>query len=137
MVVEHTERQSSFSDPSAQPLTYLAAIRLQQIRDHDLEPMVREKATLCLIDYLGALISGLSSPWSSSLLQWAKISCPGGGSAQVIGLPELVSAETAAFANASIAHRCVMSRHEQDPINEGRTVSFETICTCPLVLTLE
>lgn len=111
MAVHHTAQHSDGVDASGQSLTYVAALRLQRIRDHDLSPTVQKKAILCLIDYLGALISGLSSDWSGSLLQWAKISSPSGGPAHVMGLAGPVSAETAAFANASIAHRCVMSRH--------------------------
>lgn len=111
MAVQHTEQHSDGVDDPGQSLTYVAAIRLQRIRDQKLSPAVQDKAILCLIDYLGALISGLSSDWSGSLLQWAKRSSPSGGPAHVMGLDVPVSAETAAFANASIAHRCVMSRH--------------------------
>lgn len=88
-------------------LTQLAAQRLEEIRTTTLPREVTDKAKLCLIDYLGALISGLSAPWSQALLQYARLSSPGCAQAFVPGLEGegLVSAEVAAFTNASIAHR--------------------------------
>jgi len=90
---------------TAPTLTLQAAQRLQAIRGSSLTAKVEERAKLCLLDYLGALVSGLASPWSQALLRYAQVSSPGSGQALVIGLDSPVSAEVAAFTNASIAHR--------------------------------
>ena len=93
-------------------LTDLAAERLISIRDHDLSEEVQKKAVLCILDYLGALCSGLSAPWASALLCYAKNQpSPAvrdeGGAAHVIGMKKPVSAEVAAFTNAAIAHSVI------------------------------
>lgn len=101
--------------PAAVPtLTQLAAQHLEKIRDSKLNPEVRYKTILCLLDYLGALFSGLSTPWAPILLKYAQVSSGGVGGlctslpmggVHVMGLDSRYSAETAAFTNASIAHR--------------------------------
>ncbi|KIW91751.1 uncharacterized protein Z519_07719 [Cladophialophora bantiana CBS 173.52] len=88
-------------------LTYLAARRLEKIRNSKLTPAVEEKATLCLLDYLGALVSGLSTPWSAALLKYAQGASSGRGDAHVMGLKSLVSADVAAFTNAALAHSII------------------------------
>ena len=93
-------------------LTDLAAGHLHSIRDTELPEAVQHKAILCLIDYLGALCAGLSVPWASALLSYAR-SQPslavshGGGAAHVLGLEKPVSAEVAAFTNAAVAHSVI------------------------------
>lgn len=95
--------------PQSPTLTRLAAQRVEEIRSGTLTDEVREKAKLCLLDYLGALVSGLTSaPWAPALLSCAQKSVTGSegaGQAHIMGLEAAVSAETAAFYNASIAHR--------------------------------
>ena len=93
------------NNKSTGTLTQLAAGRLKEIRQGSLTREVNEKAVLCLIDFLGALISGLQAPWSPGLLQYARISSSGVAHAHVVGLEAPVSAEVAAFTNATIAHR--------------------------------
>ncbi|EXJ68956.1 uncharacterized protein A1O5_07888 [Cladophialophora psammophila CBS 110553] len=88
-------------------LTSLAAHRLEKIRNRKLTPVVEGKATLCLLDYLGALVSGLSTPWSAALLRYAQGASPGRGNAHVMGLRSLVSADVAAFTNSALAHSII------------------------------
>jgi 2-methylcitrate dehydratase PrpD len=88
------------------PLTRLTAQRLSQINTTQLRPEVRQKASFCLIDYLGALITGISAPWASALHKYATISS-NKGDCHVIGLSTPVNAETAAFTNAAIAHSVI------------------------------
>ena len=96
------------SDPT---LTDLAATRLQQLHDKPLPEHVEKQAILCLLDYLGALVSGLSAPWAPALLSYAQAhAIPLGsvqGTAHVISMERLVSAEIAAFTNAAIAHSII------------------------------
>jgi 2-methylcitrate dehydratase PrpD len=89
------------------PLTYLAARRLEHLRTSRLTPKVEHKSILCLLDYLGALISGLSATWSGALLKCAQAMSPSGGNALVLGLGPAVAADVAAFTSAAIAHRFV------------------------------
>lgn len=84
-------------------LTRLAARHLLSPDFHDLPSEVKQKASLCLLDYLGATISGLSSPWSSSLLRYAETR-PGAPEAHLWGSANPVSAEVAAFTNAALGH---------------------------------
>jgi 2-methylcitrate dehydratase PrpD len=93
------------STPSP-PLTRLAAQRLSKISTSPLRPEVRQKAAHCLIDYLGALVTGLSAPWATALHKYASTSSTN-GDCHIIGLPTPVSAETAAFTNAAIAHSVI------------------------------
>ena len=97
---------NSKANGSTQPLINLAVERLATLRNSELSDAVYEKATLCLIDYLGAVVSGLSAPWSPSLLRYAqKAASSGRGEAWAVGLDQLVSAELAAFTNAAVGHR--------------------------------
>ena len=86
-------------------LTELASGHLERLRSCIVKAEVREQAVQCLVDYLGALISGLAAPWSAALLQYAKMASPGKGSAHVMGLDIPLAAEVAAFTNAALAHR--------------------------------
>ena len=86
-------------------LVHLAACRLAQLRSSTLSPEVEGKAVLCLLDYFGALVSGLSTPWSKALLHYARGMSSKDGDCMIVGLEVDSNAETAAFVNASIAHR--------------------------------
>lgn len=86
-------------------LTELAACHLERLRSCEMRAEVLEKAVQCLVDYLGALISGLAAPWSAALLRYAKVASPAKGTAIVMGLDIHLAAEIAAFTNAAIAHR--------------------------------
>lgn len=93
--------------PAAGPtLLSLAVQRLERIRNEKLAEDVKEKAIHCLIDYFGALVTGLSAPWSPAILKYA-LSSGGKGECFVAGTQSTASAEMAAFANGSIAHRYV------------------------------
>jgi hypothetical protein len=92
------------------PLLHLAVDRLEVIRKDKLPQEVYDKAVLCLFDYLGALVSGLSAPWSSSLLRYAQGAGSGPSEAWAIGVDSPISAESAAFHNAAIGHRYVVIR---------------------------
>ena len=100
-------KSESASEMQSLTLTQLAARRLETIRGSELTVEVQGKAVTCLLDYLGALTTGLSAPWSGALLDYARASCPAGGGCYIMGLTELLSAEVAAFTNAAIAHRQV------------------------------
>lgn len=98
--------------PQRPPLLHLAVDRLETIRGEKVPQDVYDKAVLCLIDYLGALVSGLGAPWAASLLRYTQSAGGGGGGgagAWAIGISELVSAESAAFHNAAVGHRYVLS----------------------------
>jgi 2-methylcitrate dehydratase PrpD len=85
-------------------LTRLAARRLHQIATEDLSQEVYDKATYCLIDYLGAVNSGLLLPWAPALKKYAELNA-GRPEAFAWGSRQQVSAESAAFINATLAHR--------------------------------
>ena len=88
-------------------LTLLAARRLHQIANDDLSPEVYDKAVHCIIDYLGAVHTGLLLPWKDALLKYASLNL-GSPQAYAWGIDKEVSTETAAFVNAVLAHRWVM-----------------------------
>lgn len=93
------------SDSKAQPsLTRLVARRLHQIAATELSPEVYDKATHCVVDWFGAVHTGLLLPWKGALLRYAKLN-RGTAEAYAWGLGQDVSAETAAFVNATLAHR--------------------------------
>ena len=85
-------------------LIRLTVRRLQKISRSELSLELREKATLALIDYFGAIASGLQSPWAPSLVKYAK-SRSGVNEAHVWGLQKDVTVETAALVNSALAHR--------------------------------
>jgi 2-methylcitrate dehydratase PrpD len=86
-----------------QSLAYLAARRLKQICAGQFSSEVREKASLCLLDFLGAAQSGLSDQLSLSILTYSDLHA-GKPEAYVFGRDEAVCAETAAFVNTVLAH---------------------------------
>ena len=108
-----TNRREQESDMARNStLAELAAERLIRLRDAELPDQVQQKAVLCILDFLGALCSGLSVPWESALLSYAKRQpsaavVDGGGAAHVVGLGKPVSAEVAAFTNAAVAHSVI------------------------------
>jgi hypothetical protein len=77
--------------------------RLQQISKNTLSSQLREKATLAILDYFGAVASGLQAPWAPHLVKYASVRS-GMNEAHVWGLQKDVSVETAAFVNAALAH---------------------------------
>ena len=77
--------------------------RLQQISKNELSSQLREKATLAILDYFGAVASGLQAPWAPYLVKYASVRS-GMNEAHVWGLQKDVSVETAAFVNAALAH---------------------------------
>jgi 2-methylcitrate dehydratase PrpD len=85
-------------------LTRLAARRINEIATGQIPDEVYRKASYCLIDYLGAVHSGLLLPWKDALLKYAKLNA-GKSEAYAWGVNGEVSAETAAFVNATLAHR--------------------------------
>jgi 2-methylcitrate dehydratase PrpD len=85
-------------------LTRLAARRIHEIATAQISEEVYRKASYCLIDYLGAVHSGLLLPWKDALLKYAKLNS-GRPEAYAWGVNGEVSAETAAFMNATLAHR--------------------------------
>ncbi|KIW12443.1 hypothetical protein PV08_09720 [Exophiala spinifera] len=120
MPQDHLQTQTGVDETIELPsLTQLAVQHLEKIRKGRLSSEVRDKTVLCLLDYLGALVSGLSAPWATSLLRYAQVSSGGGGGgspgpgtssqsgSNVMGLATRCSAETAAFTNASIAHSII------------------------------
>ncbi|KAJ9499962.1 hypothetical protein LTR99_008591 [Exophiala xenobiotica] len=84
-------------------LTRIAAGRLKEISAGNFSTEVRQKATLTLLDFLGAAQSGLLLPLSHSVLKYAARH-PDQPEAYVFGIEKAMSAETAAFTNTVLAH---------------------------------
>lgn len=84
-------------------LARLAARRLHAIAATPLSDQLKDRAALVILDCLGAVVSGLQAPWAPSVIQYAR-SRLGATEAFAWGLNENVSAETAAFVNATIGH---------------------------------
>ncbi|EXJ57322.1 hypothetical protein A1O7_07669 [Cladophialophora yegresii CBS 114405] len=87
-------------------LTRLAARRLHQIATEELQPELYDKAIYCIIDWLGAVHSGLSLPWKDALMKYAKLN-RGTPEAFAWGVNQEISTETAAFVNATLAHSAI------------------------------
>jgi 2-methylcitrate dehydratase PrpD len=85
-------------------LTCIAAKRLERISKGEFSNEVREKASLCFLDFLGAAQSGLLGQLSRSVLKYCTLR-PGKPEAYVFGMDNRVGAEMAAFTNAILAHR--------------------------------
>ena len=89
---------------SEQSLIRQAVRRLRHISEDGVAPQLREKVALTLLDYFGAISSGLQAPWATQLVKYAR-GRKGAHEAHAWGLQEDRSAETAAFINAALAHR--------------------------------
>ena len=85
-------------------LIRLTAKRLQRFSKDEISTELRDKATLAILDYFGAIASGLQAPWAQHLVKYAK-SRAGTSEAHVWGLQKDVPVETAAFVNSALAHR--------------------------------
>lgn len=85
-------------------LIRLTVRRLQKISTSELSLELGDKAALALIDYFGAIASGLQAPWAPHLVKYAK-SRSRMSEAHVWGLQKDVAVETAAFVNSALAHR--------------------------------
>lgn len=96
---DHVDRLA----PEQHSLTRIATKRLAQIAAGDFNPEVREKASLCLLDFLGAAQYGLSGPFSAHILKYASLRA-GKPEAFCFAMDKGVCAETAAFTNAMLAH---------------------------------
>ena len=87
-------------------LSRLAAQRLRKIATTDITPQLREKVSLAILDYLGAVASGLQSPWAPQMFKYAQAR-PGTSEAHAWGSKVNTSADTAAFVNATLAHSAI------------------------------
>ena len=101
-------------------LTRLAVKRLHWISTCEIPRELGEKVSLAVLDYLGAVASGLESPWAPQICQYAR-SRKGRPESHAWGLQKNISAETAAFVNATLAHRSVNIR---DHSLEGQHLAF-------------
>lgn len=116
-------------------LTRLAARRLRSIASGQFSPEVREKVVVCLVDYHGAVQTGLSTPWSATLIKYATTR-PGPAEAHAWGTKSKVSAEIAAFFNAALAHRYVhpfLDSTRLDSLHASLyhlTISVPSVTTC-------
>ena len=95
---------ASNGDLNCPSLTRLAARRLRQIATEDLPPELYDKAVFCITDWLGAVHSGLLLPWKDALVKYGKLN-HGAPEAYAWGVDREISTETAAFVNATLAHR--------------------------------
>ena len=86
---------------SNETLIRLAARRLQNI---DVTAELKEKTVHAVLDYIGAIASGLKALWASNAIRYAQ-SQGGPKEAHAWGLEQNVSAKTAAYVNALLAHR--------------------------------
>lgn len=84
-------------------LIRLAARRLRKI---NITRELKEKTVLALLDYLGAIASGLKAPWAENVIKYAR-SQQGIPEAHAWGLQEDASVKTAAFVNAFLAHSAI------------------------------
>ena len=87
-------------------LIRLTVNRLQTISQSEISIELEDKATLAILDYFGAIASGLQAPWAPHLVKYAD-SRAGMNEAHVWGLQKDVPVETAAFVNSALAHRYV------------------------------
>ncbi|KAJ9610250.1 hypothetical protein H2200_005027 [Cladophialophora chaetospira] len=87
-------------------LTRLTARRLHQIATEELSQELYDKAIFCIIDWFGAVHTGLLLPWKDALVKYAKLN-RGTQEAYAWGIQQQVSAETAAFVNATLAHSAI------------------------------
>ena len=94
----------AFNDTGGESLIRLTARRLKKISTSELSSELSEKAALALIDYFGAIASGLQAPWAPHLVKYVKTRS-GMSEAHVWGLQKDVTVETAAFVNSALAHR--------------------------------
>ncbi|MFC9841674.1 MmgE/PrpD family protein [Rhodococcus sp. NPDC127530] len=87
-------------------LTRSAARRLRELAALDIPAEVHTKAAICLLDYLGACIGGLSSPWAPAVLNYIG---SGGGTPQSHqwGLAHRIRADDAAFGNSVLGHSLI------------------------------
>lgn len=90
--------------PGSISLIRLTVPRLQAIATQDVPSELSQKATLAILDYLGATASGLQAPWAPQIQKYAR-SRKGAPEAHSWASEENVSAESAAFVNAFLAHR--------------------------------
>ncbi len=97
----------SNEQPSNAPsLTRLAARRLRELAADEIPVDVQRKVAMCLLDYVGACIGGLSAPWAPAVLRYVN----GRGAAPEAhqwGLPHPVAAEDAAFGNSALGHSLI------------------------------
>lgn len=87
------------------PLTRLCARRLYTIATEPISPKLKEKATLAILDYLSSVAAGLQAPWAPNVAKYAE--SRGGGTSFNWATRQNVSAETAAFCNALLAHSAI------------------------------
>ncbi|KAK5168295.1 uncharacterized protein LTR77_006864 [Saxophila tyrrhenica] len=87
-------------------LIRLTAARLKKISTTEVSPQLKEKTTLAILDYLGAVASGLKAPWASQAIKYGR-SQQGVREAHAWGLQEDASAKTAAYVNALLAHSAI------------------------------
>jgi 2-methylcitrate dehydratase PrpD len=88
----------------APSLLCVAASRLRRISEGHFSAEVRQKASLCLLDFLGAAQLGGSSALGRKLVDFATLHA-GEAEAYVFGGDKVICAETAALINSTLAHR--------------------------------
>lgn len=86
--------------------TVLAARRLHEIATEQPPVEVRAAVADRLLDFFGACMAGLASPWAPAILKYVA-GRPGAGEAFQWGSPVAVSAEVAAFGNAALGHSVI------------------------------
>jgi delta1-piperideine-2-carboxylate reductase len=86
-------------------LVRLAARRLHTIATTPLTRALKAKASLTILDYLGAVASGLSQPWASSILRYAQGTRSAPQSSSSFAL--FVDTEKTAFLLAALAHSAI------------------------------
>ena len=91
---------------SSTPLTRLCARRLHTIATTPIPRHLSNKVTLAITDYLGAVASGLQAPWSPSVIAYAKAR-RGNPEAHAWGINADITAEVAAFVNATLGHSAI------------------------------
>lgn len=92
--------------PYSASLTHQTAQRLQKIASSDVSQQLKEKASLAILDYLGAIASGLQAPWAPSVCSYGRAR-KGISESHAWGIQVDTNAETAAWVNATLAHSAI------------------------------
>ncbi|KAK4938497.1 hypothetical protein LTR10_021029 [Elasticomyces elasticus] len=101
----------TFTPERRQTLTRLAAKRLKQISSGELSADVREKVSLCLLDFLGACQAGLGGELGEPLLKYAELHV-GKPETFVFGSDKAMCAETAAFVHAALSNSLALAQRD-------------------------
>ena len=105
-------------------LLRIGAARLLSISRSTVSSEVYKKATLCILDFIGAAHGGTANPLGQSVLKYAANNV-GFPVATAFGMETKVCASTAVFLNTILAHRYAPTLN--DPVHVWRTQPDEDV----------